>query len=345
MKDLVYKKKDVLGLDIGTSNVKYVQLKEKGNLTKLVGYGHFAVPKNIIIEGIISEPEKLARIVKQELENPPWGNITASRVVTALPDSKLFTHVLELPVLTDSEIENAIALEIDQSIPVAATDLYTDWQIVSQSDDKIFVFMAAAPKIIVDSYLQFFKLISMEPIAFEISLAAVARSTISEKIKNQSILLLDVGGQTTNMAIYDNGIQIAGSHPTGSDSIKESLITVLGANEKEIENYLQIGIKEGEKSSDIIRSEMKKVLIEVERMIQYFKEKRDNKSISEIIISGGLGAMNGLDLFFEENTKIKTQAGNPWSNISIYPLKPVPKKDAPMFSSAIGLSLRGLRDE
>lgn len=345
MSDLVYKKRDVIGLDIGTSNVKYVQLKEKGRLTKLIGYGSFKVPENIIIEGIITEPEKLAAIVKKELANPPWGKITASRVVAALPDSKLFTHVLELPILSEKEIENAINLEIDQSIPVAASDLYTDWKIVNEQEDKIFVFMAAAPKIIVDSYIQFLKLISMEPVAFEISLAAVARAVVSEGEKHQSIILIDIGGQTTNMAIYDNGIQVASSHPIGSNTIKESLATVLNVKGKELDSYLQAGISEDEKSSAVIKSELKKILIQVERMIQYSKEKRNDKPISKIIISGGLGAMNGLDGYISENTKIETVVGNPWSNISIYPIKPVPKKEAPMFASAIGLSLRGLKDE
>lgn len=345
MKDLVYKKKDVIGLDIGTRNVKYVQLKEKGKLTKLIGYGHFKVPENIIIEGIITEPEKLAKIVKEELANPPWGKITASRVVTALPDSKLFTHVLELPDLSEKEIENAVNLEIDQSIPVAASDLYTDWQIISESNDRMFVFMAAAPKIIVDSYVQFLNLISMEPIAFEISLAAIARAVINEKSSQDLSLIIDIGGQTTNMAIYDKGIQIAGSHPIGAESIGDTLKKVLSLNEKEVEDSMQLGINNESKSAELIKSELKKVLVEAERMIQYYKEKRDTRSISKVIICGGLGAMTGLAEFFKENTNITTSVGNPWSNISIYPLKPVPKREAPMFSAAIGLSLRGLRDE
>jgi type IV pilus assembly protein PilM len=345
MKDLVYKKKDVLGLDIGTSNVKYVQLKEKGKLTKLIGYGHFKVPENIIIEGIITEPEKLAKIVKEELANPPWGKITASRVVTALPDSKLFTHVLELPVLSEKEIENAVNLEIDQSIPVAASDLYTDWQIVSEANNKMFVFMAAAPKIIVDSYIQFFNLVSMEPMAFEISLAAISRAVIAEKDSQDLVLIVDIGGQTTNMAIYDKGIQVAGSHPVGAESIGETLKTVLSLNEKEVEDSLQLGLNNETKSAEVIKNDLKKILVEAERMIQYYKEKRDSRTISKMIICGGLGAMTGLAEFFEEDIKIKTTVGNPWSNISIYPLKPVPKRDAPMFSAAIGLSLRGLRDE
>ncbi|MDD3678706.1 MAG: type IV pilus assembly protein PilM [Patescibacteria group bacterium] len=345
MKDLIYKKRDVLGLDIGTSNVKFVQLKEKGTLTKLIGYGHFKVPENIIIEGIVSEPEKLAEIIKKELSDPPWGKITAERVVVALPDSKLFTRTLELPIISEKDIHGAVALEIEQSIPMASTDLYTDWQIVRETKDKIYIFMAAAPRSIVDSYVQLMNLISMEPIAFDISLSAVSRSVIPKNLANRPHLILDIGGQTTNMAIYDNGIQITGSHPIGAELIKDTLKSALMVNDKEAENILGIGIKEGEKSTEIIKKELSVLVTEIERLFKYFKDQREDAEIAGIILCGGLGAMEGLGDFLSEELKIKVELGNSWSNISIYPLKPVPKKEAAMYAAAIGLALRGLKDE
>ncbi len=345
MKDLVYKKRDVLGLDIGTSNVKYVQLKDKGKLTKLIGYGSFEIPKNIIIEGIISEPEKLAEIIKKELSDPPWGKIEAKRVVAALPDSKLFTRILELPVLSEKDIQEAINLETDQSIPVANSDLYVDWQIVRRLEDKIFVFMAAAPKSIVNSYVQLFELMSMESLALEISLAAVARSVVSPKNRSTPILILDIGGETTNMAVFDNGIQIASSHPFGAETIKKNLSSALGFSQPESEKSLKSGLGKDQRSSEVIKKDLSKIPTEIERMVKYYKEKRADSPVEKIVVSGGLGAMEGLGEYIEEETKIKTETGNPWSNISIYPLKPVPKKDAPMYATAIGLSLRGLEDE
>jgi len=345
MKDLVYRKKDILGLDIGTSNVKYVQLKENGKLMKLVGYGSFGVPQNIIIEGIISEPENLAEIIKKELANPPWGKIKAERVVCALPDSKLFTRILELPPLSEKDIEEAVNLEVEQSISIPKSDLYTDWQIVGNDKNKTFVLMAAAPKSIVDSYVQLFNFINLEPLALEISLTAIARSIIPKKNLNEPVLIVDVGGQNTNIAVFDNGIQIAGSYPVGADKIKESFLGILNLNEKEAENSLKIGVKNSKKSSEVIKGELKKVTTEIDRTIKYYKDRKPEVAIRKIILSGGLGGMDGLAEFLEEESGIKTIVGNPWSNISIYPLKPVPKREAPMYAAAIGLCLREVENE
>lgn len=341
MKDLVYKKKDVLGIDVGTTEIKYVQLKKINNLAKLVGYGHFKIPENFIIEGIITEPEKLAKITKKMLEDPPWGKITAERAIASLPDSKIFTHVLELPSMKEKEIEDAVMLEIDQSIPSSLSDLYTDWEIIKQTKEKVFVFMAASPRVIVDSYVHFLRLISMEPLALEFSLAATTRAIIKKGDEGEAVLILDIGGQSTNMAIYDNGIQIAGSYPAGSEAI---IKTPEQINQKELKTNFKNEIN-SKRLPEITKGSFEKIFIEIDRMVKYFEDRKENKKISKIILCGGIGAMPELDLFIEKETGLKTIVGNPWSNISIYPLKPVQKKDIPMFSTAIGLSMRGLLDE
>lgn len=347
MEELVYKEKGILGLDIGTELIKYVQLEKKGKLTKLVGYGKIEVPQNIIIEGIVSEPENLAKIVKKELADPPWGKITAAKVVSSLPESKIFTRIIELPSISDQEIEEAIAFEIEQSIPIAASDLYTDWQIIDEGKKKVSVLLAAAPRGIVDSYMQLFNLMDLEPISLEISLSAIAKALIPENKKNKSLLILDIGGSTTNMATYDEKIIVTGSHPVGYSTISESLMTVLGVNKKESEALIKKGISDepSDKGSTVIMNEFKKVITEVERMVKYHQEKNEKDTISEILLCGGLGAMNGLDKYLSQELNIPTKVGNPWTNISIYPLKPVPKNEAPMYANAIGLCLRGMNDE
>lgn len=347
MKDIIYKDKDVLGLDIGTELIKYVQLKNKGKLTKLIGYGKIEIPDNILVEGIISEPEKLAKIIKENLNNPPWGKITAEKVISSLPESKLFTRTIELPPISDKEIEEAINFEIDQSIPASSSDLYIDWQIVSENEKNINVLFAAAPRAIVDSYIHLFNLIDLEPISLEISLSAISEALISERNKSKPLMIIDIGGNTTNMAAYDKKITITGSHPVGHKTILESLKSVLSIDNKKAEALLKKGIvaNKTDKGSEIIKNEFKKVITEIDRMVKYHEEKNDKSKISEILLCGGLGSMSGLCEFIENETKIKTSVGNPWSNISVYPLKPVPKNEASMYAASIGLCIRGMKNE
>jgi type IV pilus assembly protein PilM len=345
IKDLIYHHKETLGLDIGTSSVKFAQLKQSGKLTKLVGYGKLSIPENIIIEGVIAEPEKLAEILAKNFTEPPWGKITAKRVIASLPESRLFSRVLELPIANPKDIEEAINYEVEQSIPIPASDLYIDWQVIEEKKEKSVIFLSAAPRAIVNSYVQLFEMLKVEPIAFEISMAAIARSMVSNKVAIEPVIILDFGGDTTNLAVFDSNLRVTESHPVGGDTIKQRLIKETEVDEKEASKVIHEGLLGQSKGADIIKEETEKIVDEIKKMIDYYSDNNGGKQISKVLLCGGLGFLPGLPEFIKSKINIDSKIGNPWVNISIYPLKPVPKEEAPGYAAAIGLCLRGFSDD
>jgi type IV pilus assembly protein PilM len=345
MQDLIYRKKPILGLDIGTTSIKFAQLKKSGKLTKLVGYGKVAVPEGIIIEGVISEPEKLAEYLKKMFENPPWGKINANRVVASLPEARVFTRILELPVFNTKDIEEAVNYEAEQSIPVPASDLYIDWKLMEEKKDGVVVFMSAAPRAIVDSYVHLFNSLDYEPLAIEISMAAIARSMVSNKEHHEPVIILDFGGQTTNIAVFDSILRVTESHPLGGAVLKKSVMDKLGVSDEEATAMIRQGLDEESKAKSIVEDEVKKIITEIERINDYYIEKSENRKISKVLLCGGLGFMPGLAEYIKDKTGLDSKTGNPWINISVYPLKPVHKEEAPVYAAAIGLCLRGEEDD
>jgi type IV pilus assembly protein PilM len=345
MQDLIFRKKPTLGLDIGTTSIKFAQLKKSGKLTKLTGYGKVAVPKDTIIEGVIAEPEKLAEYLKKVFSDPPWGKITAERVVSSLPESRVFTRILDLPVFNIKDIEEAVNYEAEQSIPVPMSDLYIDWKLVEETSTGVVVFMSAAPRAIVDSYIQLFKYLGFDPLAIEISMAAIARAMVSNKVHHEPVIILDFGGQTINLAIFDSILRITESHPMGGSQIRQAVIDNMNVDENEAAKLVQQGLDDSNPAKAVILTEIKKIVVELERIDKYYTEKYDKKKISKILLCGGLGFMPGLAAYLKKKTDIDATAGNPWMNISVYPLKPVPKEEAPGYAAAIGLCLRGEQDD
>jgi type IV pilus assembly protein PilM len=333
-----------MGLDVGTGSIKFAQLKKGGRFTKLIGYGKVPIPKNFIIEGIISEPEKLAELLKKTFAEPPWGKITAHRVYASLPESKLFTRILELPKLEAKDVEEAIKYEVEQTIPMPSDDLYVDWQIIGDDKNKIVVFLTAAPRSIVNSYIQLFNLLNMEPMALEMSLAAIARSMVSNKERVEPVILLDIGDQTSNMAIFDSNIRITGSHPIGGATMRQELSEKLKLSPQEAVREVRLGISKNAKSSKVIEGEVDKLITEMKKMIDYYNEKKPDTIIKKVLLCGGLGFLPGLPEHLKDQG-FEAKVGNPWINISIYPLKPVPKEEVPGYATAIGLCLRGMDDD
>lgn len=342
---MFYRKKDILGLDIGTSSVKFVQLKNEGKRTKLIGYGKVKIPKNIILEGIVAEPEKLAELLKKNFSNAPWGKVTAKRIISSLPESKIFTRIIELPFLGSKDVEEAVKYEVEQSIPIPATDLYLDWQILEQNPEKMVVIFSAAPRSIVDSYVQLFNLLEMEPLALEPSLVALSRAMISNKNQVEPVIILDIGGATSNMAVFDSTLRVTESLPIGGITFEEKITQNLGIEAKDARLLVREGMKEGSPAAPIIQDEIEKLTVEIEKMINYHEEKGGGGKITKVLLCGGLAFMPGLTDLIQEKTKLEAKVGNPWVNISIYPIKPVSKDRSAGYAAAIGLSLRGFSDD
>jgi type IV pilus assembly protein PilM len=342
--DPVWVKKDVVGLDIGSNFIKIVQLAKNKKLTKLVGYGKIPVPENSIVEGVIAEPEKLAAAIKGMIETNIWGQITAKRVNTSLPESKIFTRILTLPRMKEKDLEEAISWEASQSIPMALTDLYLDWKIIgpSQVDPKSNeIIFAAAPKAIVNSYLQLFQCLEWEPMAIETSLNAITRAMIPARNKNETILVIDIGGNTTNMAIFDQVIRVTGSSLVGGDMITSKVAAATESDPKGKKS-----IEKKKEIREIVDEDITLITREAEKIIRYYYEKiNKTNAISKILLCGGNAVIPNLTDIFKEKTGIETFIGNPWANISIYPIKPVPKNEAPIYTNAVGLALLGVKDD
>lgn len=342
--DLVYKQKDCLGLDIGASSVKIVQLKKKKSLTKLVGYESRILPENIMIEGIISDHQKMEKIIREMMAQTKEGKFTAQKVIASIPDKNIFTRVLELPELSEKELKEAVYFEADQSIPMAMTDLVIDWQVLGPSLTKEGmndVLLVGAPLSIVNSYIQLFDKLNLQPEAIETSLVSVIRALVSNKEKDEVMLVADIGARSTNLGFYDHTLRLADSLDFGGMTITGALAVGLKVDEAKAEEVkLKSGMKD-KKTAEVITASLLVLKDEMIKVIKYHDDRNERKT-SKIILCGGGSNIFGLTDYLAEALKIEVHVGNPWVNIDTYPIKPVPKVEAAAFASAIGLSLRGL---
>src|SRR3989304_6844252 len=103
--DLVYKKKDVVGVDLGSAFIKVVQLKKNRSLVRLIGYGALETPKESLADGEIKDPKKVAEELKKLLANPKMGRITARRAASSLPETRIFVRIIQLPEMSKKEID------------------------------------------------------------------------------------------------------------------------------------------------------------------------------------------------------------------------------------------------
>lgn len=352
--NLFYKKQPLLGLDIGTHNTKVAQVKRGGKEIKIVGYGMAAIPDGVIVEGIITDPGALAEPIIKLLRGGGWGRFTARQVVTALPESRVFTRIIKLPLMSEAQLAEAIHWETQQYIPMPIDDIYTDYQVVSTDgsgkDAKQNILLVAAPRAIVDSYIKLFEILNLGVYGIEISLSAVIRAIILPQFANQSTLVIDFGSMATDLAIHNQIIRLTSSIPIGGDHLTESLVKKLKIErDKATEIKHRFGIAPSGMQAKIvpaINAQLSSLAAEFKKIIKYYEERSEGgtkSKVEKIILCGGGASLPGLIEFMQKDIKLPIEIGNPWQKIALYPLKPIPKEIAPVYATAIGLALQEVK--
>ncbi|NTU69763.1 pilus assembly protein PilM, partial [bacterium] len=231
-------------------------------------------------------------------------------------------------------------------------DLYTDFKRVKMSNEKgkDNIIVVAARKKIIHSYMEALKKADLEVIALDVEPAAVARALIAaEETDKTAYLILDMGAETTTITIYDFGsIQITGSTRIAGNTLTESFVKALKISVSDAEDVKRHIINAERKiKKPLFDSAIKPVLTklakEIERSIGYYTNYMNSPhEIKKIIVTGGNAHFPGMTEFLADYFRIKTEIGNPWTNVTAYPLKAMPKLKASLYTTAIGLALREL---
>lgn len=347
---LIYNQKPLFGFDLGSRTAKFMQLSRRGSTPRVLGYGAANFAADAITEGIISDPELIAKAVAPALAHPTAGHISARRVALSLPVAKVFTRILRLPPMTPEDLEQAVHFEAEQYVPVPANDLYIDYEVVksngtSQGEEHIDVLMVAAPRAIVDSYIKLFDLLNLEIDSIETSLTAVIRAMISAKRSRQLALVIDFGSISADLAIYDQVIRVTGTVAVGGDTLTNQLVKTLKISADQAnEIKYKFGIGPGglqAKVMDALEPQLNTLLTETKRVLKYYQDRSENSTpVENITLSGGSASMPGLVDYLYHQLGIPIIIGNSWNNLSTKPFPLADRHDAPMYTTAIGLALR-----
>jgi type IV pilus assembly protein PilM len=352
---LIAKRENLFGLDIGLGSIKAVQLKRSGGgKISLVGYALTTVPEGVIKEGVVSEPDQLAEAIKTMLRTIKHGHIEAEVVNIALPESRIFTRLITLPKLKGKDQREAIRYEADQSIPVPFDDLYVDWRSIGEykdgKEDRVDILLAAAPKLLVQSYLDLLKKLNFTPRAFEVELESITRSMIhshSSHGHKGPVLVVDIGTETTDVTVFAaRALRLTGSAPIGGQNFTESIASALAISPQQAEETkVKYGMGDTGlplKISKSIEPTLETIISEIKRIIRFYEDRATKGvQIETVILSGGSSALGGLKEHFARKLELPVEIANPWAGIDTETLKPISRVAAPIYTTAVGLALGG----
>lgn len=338
-----------IGLDIGFSSIKLVALSKEAQIFKLISLGQIAAPSPGMVSDADTDLEAVADAIKKLLSAT---KIEQKEVVVALPESKVFTRVIDdLPYLTDTELSTAIRYAAEEFIPMPLSDVNLNWQVLARSDgkdkmSKTIVLVIASPKNAVSKYIKVLEMAAVRPKALETETIAVTRSLIGNNPFSPSTLIVQLGATTTDFATVSKGlIWLTRSISTGGFALTRSLSQHFNFEIAQAEEYKKVyGLLEDQlegKVFETLKPVADIIVGESKRVIQSFEAKYPQNPIKRVVLSGGGAKMPGLVIYFANSLGLEVQEADPWYSIEKEKtLIPKLSQDASSYSVAVGLAQR-----
>ena len=340
-----YRDKPVFGFDIGHNSIKVMQIDTSSKTHKVLGYAYTSFDEKAVKNGVIVDPETIAKEVFPLFKRNLIGTIDTRRVVSALPVSKTFNRVLTLPKLPKDELREAIKVEAEQYIPVSIDKLYIDYDIAeSKGKDTNEVLIVAAPKNIVDSYLVLFELLGLEVALLETSISAATRLVMHAEQTDLPTLIIDFGSVSTDLSIFDTTLRVTGTVSEGGDTITKAIAKELKVTPKQAQTIkTKHGLGPGKRQSQIrkaLEPMLNKMVGETKKMVRFYQDRSGTeRKLEQVIILGGGANMPGLADYLTDKIRIPVRTCNPWLNLDFGDLQPPHALEKTLYATSAGLGL------
>lgn len=341
-----YYDKPVFGIDIGFNSIKVMQVNNPDKKSQeVIGYGVTSFDKSAMEEGLITDPEKIAKSIYELFESHIVGDITTRRVAVAIPASKTFNRTIQFPKIDkESELNEAVRYEAEQYIPVPIDELYLDYGIITKDEKGTEVLATAVPKKVVDSYITTVKLLGLEPIAMETTISSSGRLFVHSEQNDSPTILIDFGSVSSDITIFDKTMVVTGTVSGGGDNFSELIAKKLNVSDEEaqiIKTKYGLGVsKKQPEIQEALKPILEQLVKEVKRMIRYYEERKTSKdSIGQIVTLGGGANMPGLSEYMTDSLRLPVRMCDPWHSLHFGKLQPPNSVEKSMYVTVAGLAL------
>ena len=350
--------KRFLGIDVGTSAVRIVELEKNGRNIKLTNYGEvktgnteretLRVTKKAMAFFSVQEVSEIIKAIMKE------AKIKTRQCAFSIPDFSTFFTNFRLPPMTKAELGEAVMFEARQHIPLPLESVTVDWQLVGGqfgASSELEIVLAAIPNEIVQQYKEIARAANLEVVSLDAEVFGLIEALVPDG-QTQAVCLVDIGTQSTVCSIAEGKV-LKTSHSfdiAGSYVLEHALGKLPLDAEMAREIKKKLGLKffsmANTEHANMIRgaflAALESIAKEVGLMIQGYA-RLDNKEISKIIISGGAALIPGVVELFKDRFKCLVEIADPFKDIS-YPtmLAPELQKIAPAYTVAVGMARRGL---
>jgi len=343
MARMPFTRKPLFGLDIGSSAVKVVQLREASGGWTLTALASVPLPADVIGEGMIKDPPAVVEAIKAAVAK---AGVTSRVVAIGVSGRELITKKVQLPEVPPKELRDAIQLEAEHHIPFALDEVFLDHHVVSRQDGIMDLILVAVKKSKVIEYAAVVEEAGLKPVVVDVDAFALANQfeVNHPKDPGEAVALIDMGAAVMKTNVVKGGESIfARDIAFGGNQYTQAIADRLHTSFEQAERA-----KLGEKTDiawdaivPVLESVSRDLSLEVRRTFDYFGSTAEAERIGRIVISGGAARLPGITEYLSSTWGIPVEIGNPLERIDVKSeLAEQAGAAGPALAVAVGLALR-----
>jgi type IV pilus assembly protein PilM len=343
-------KKNLVGLDIGSSSVKAVELGKKGSSLQLLNLGFENLQTDTIVDGQIMELNNVSNVISQIFSE---HQIRTTRVCAGVSGHSVIVKNIVLPQMSSEELQESFSWHAEEHIPFDIADVNLDYELTSRSEDALHVLMAACKSDKIANVKQAIQLAGKQPVIIDVDAFALQNCyEVNYRPRpGEIVALLNIGAATMNINILNGTRSVfARDASVGGSQYTSLLQRELGLSFEQAESVKRgMPLPEGAEPrpiQPIIETVSEALALEVKKTVDFYRATaQDEAGIQKILLAGGGSKLPGLADFLGRKFEIPVEVFDPFRQIEVDSRKFDPdymREIVPEMAVAVGLALRGV---
>ena len=340
------KSRQLVGLDIGSSSIKAVELKASKSGYELVSFGSEHLAPDTVVDGAIMDAPQVANAISKIFDAQ---RVKTKNVATSVSGHSVIVKRVPLPLMTEDELYDRIPSEASQHIPFDIADVNLSYQLLESMDSQMDVLLVAVKKDKILNHTNVLAQAGKTPVVVDIDAFALQNcfEVNYEPDAGQTIALLNIGASVMNINIVRGGIPLfTRDVSVGGNQYTDALQKELDLSFEDAER-----LKKGdslpsvtdEQKQQILRSVSDILTLEIQKTFDFFRATASGENIQRIVVAGGTARVPGLVDLLREEFAMPVEELNPFRRVLVNPSRHSDdqiRDMSPRLAIAVGLALR-----
>ena len=343
-------KKNLVGVDIGSSSVKAVELQGKAGNLQLVSLGYENLQSDSIVDGQIMELNDVSNVITNIFRE---HQIKTDRVAAGVSGHSVIVKNIVVPQMSADELEESIEWHAEEHIPFDISDVSLDYQVTGSSPDALHVLMAACKRDKIANVKQVIQLAGKQPAVIDVDAFALQNcyEVNYQPQPGQIVALLNIGAATMNInilngtkSVFTRDVSVGGGQYTG---LLQKELDLSFEQAEAVKRGMPPDGVEVKGIEPILESVSEILALEISKTMDFYRATAEEgeSAVQKILISGGGSKLNGLQEYLANRFEIPVEVLNPFRQIKVDARRFDPdymREVVPEMAIAVGLALRGV---